>query len=128
MLPASWPCWVEAGSWSNELVALTPTLAESMTRKLPASVGPGTFSFVGTLLKSKQSSTIRTSLVQNSYGGGLGFRHGDWKPRVFEGGAGRLVGQPYGVHGWNPYDYDRTHPCGQLYNLAGDLGELRNYH
>ena len=41
---------------------------------------------------------------------------------MFQGGGGRPVGG--GV--WNPFDYDRTIPYGQLYNLRQDLGERRN--
>ena len=93
---------IEAGSRSNELVVLTDmtaTPAELMARKLPAGVGPDSFSFVGTLVTSKQSCTIRTSLVHNSYGGGFGIRNRDWKLLIIQRGAGRLVGHRYGVHG-----------------------------
>ena len=41
---------------------------------------------------------------------------------MFQGGGGR----PVGGGGWNPYDYDRTVPYGQLYNLSADLGEQHN--
>ena len=128
-LLARWPGRVEAGSTSHSLVALTDvvaTLAELLGRDLPAGAAPDSFSFLGTMLGSEQSSAIRTSLVHNSYRGGFGIRVGDWKLLMFQGGGARPVGQPYGVNGWNPYDYDRKQPYGQLYNLKEDLGEQRN--
>ena len=128
-LLARWPGRVEAGSTSHSLVALTDviaTLAELLGRDLPAGAAPDSFSFLGTMLGGEQSSTIRTSLVHNSYRGGFGIRVGDWKLLMFQGGGARPVGQPYGINGWNPYDYDRKQPYGQLYNLEKDLGEQRN--
>ena len=124
-LLARWPGRVEAGSTSHSLVALTDviaTLAELLGRDLPAGAAPDSFSFLGTMLGSEQTSAIRTSLVHNSYRGGFGIRYGDWKPLMLQGGGAGPVGQPDGVNGWNPCDYDRRQPYDQLYNLRDDLG------
>ena len=113
-----WPGTVEAGSRSDALVALTDTIAtfaELLGRELPDGAGPDSFSFLGALLDRDSAQPARRSLVHNSYRGGFGIRQGDWKLLMFQGGGGR----PVGGGGWNPYDYDRTVPYGQLYNLRG---------
>ena len=120
-----WPGRVEAGSKSDALVALTDSLAtfaELLGRELPRGAAPDSFSFLGTLLDRDSARPARMSLVHNSYRGGFGIRDGDWKLLMFQGGGGR----PVGAGGWNPYEYDRTVPYGQLYNLKEDLGERNN--
>lgn len=122
---ARWPGKVRAGSKSDALVALTDTLAtfaELVGKKLPHGAGPDSFSFLGALLDRESSAPIRMSLVHNSYRGGFGIRVRDWKLLMFQGGGGR----PVGGGGWNPFDYDRTIPYGQMYNLKTDLGEQHN--
>ena len=124
-LLARWPGHIEAGSKSDSLVALTDmlaTFADLLQRELPEGAGPDSFSFLGSLLAGDQSLPRRTSLVHNGYRGGFGLREGDWKLLAFQGGGGRNVGGG----GWNPFDYDRTIPYGQLYNLRDDIGEERN--
>ena len=124
-LLARWPGNIEAGSRSGALVALTDTLstlAELLEERLPDGAGPDSFSFLGALLGQDSSGPVRNSLVHNSYRGGFGIRVGHWKLLMFQGGGGR----PVGGGGWNPYDYDRTIPYGQLYDLSADLGEQRN--
>jgi arylsulfatase A-like enzyme len=124
-LLARWPGKIEAGSKSDALVALTDTLAtfaELLGMTLPDGAAPDSFSFLGALLDRSSAAPARTSLVHNSYRGGFGIRDGDWKLLMFQGGGGR----PVGGGGWNPFDYDRTVPYGQLYNLKEDLGEQRN--
>jgi arylsulfatase A-like enzyme len=124
-LLARWPGQIEAASRSDALVALTDMLAtfsDLLESPLPDGAGPDSFSFLGALLDREQSSAARASLVHNSYRGGFGIRQGDWKLLMFQGGGGR----PVGGGGWNPFDYDRTIPYGQLYNLSEDLGEQIN--
>ena len=124
-LLARWPGKIDPGSRSEALVALTDMLAtfsDLLGKSLPEGAGPDSFSFLGALLDRKQASSARTSLVHNSYRGGFGIREGDWKLLMFQGGGGR----PVGGGGWNPFDYDRTIPYGQLYNLRDDLGEKHN--
>ena len=124
-LLARWPGQIKPSSRSEALVALTDMLAtfsELLGKSLPEGAGPDSFSFLGALLDRKQASSVRTSLVHNSYRGGFGIREGDWKLLMFQGGGGR----PVGGGGWNPFDYDRTIPYGQLYNLRDDLGEKHN--
>lgn len=124
-LLARWPGRVEAGSTSSALVALTDmlaTFADLLDVSLPAGAGPDSFSFLGSLLDRDQSLPARVSLVHNGFRGGYGIRVGDWKLLTFQGGGGRNIGGG----GWNPYDYDRGIPYGQLYNLAEDIGEQHN--
>lgn len=124
-LLARWPGHVKPNTRSDALVSLTDTLAtiaDLLGKQLPEGAGPDSFSFLEALLDRKQSSAGRTALVHNSYRGGFGIRQGDWKLLMFQGGGGR----PVGGGGWNPFDYDRTIPYGQLYNLREDLGEQRN--
>lgn len=124
-LLARWPSAIAAGTQSRELVALTDmlaTFAELLGRGLPDGAGPDSFSFLGSLLDQPPGRPARTSLVHNSYRGGFGIREGIWKLLMFQGGGGR----PVGGGGWNPFDYDREQPYGQLYNLDQDLGETRN--
>ena len=124
-LLARWPAAIKAGSQSDALVALTDMLAtcsELLGTELPDGAGPDSFSFLGALLDRDPQSPARASLVHNSYRGGFGVREGDWKLLLFQGGGGR----PVGGGGWNPFDYDRAEPYGQLYNLNLDLGERRN--
>lgn len=124
-LLARWPTVIEAGSESNALVALTDTLAtfaDLLGKELPEEAGPDSFSFLGALAGRDQQLPVRTSLVHNSYRGGFGIRVRDWKLLMFQGGGGR----PIGGGGWNPFDYDRRIPYGQLYNLDEDLGERTN--
>ncbi len=128
-LLARWPGRIAEGSKSDALVALTDTMAtfaELLEEDLPSGAGPDSFSFLGALLGRDQAGPVRTALVHNGYRGGYGIRVGDWKLMMMQGGGGRPVGQPYGVNGWNPYDYDRSEPYGQLYNLRDDLGERNN--
>ena len=124
-LLARWPARIDPGSRSDALVALTDTFAtfaELLDVTLPSGAAPDSFSFLGALLGDEQTSAVRTSLVHNSYRGGFGIRVRDWKLLMFQGGGGR----PVGGGGWNPFDYDRTIPYGQLYNLREDLGERTN--
>lgn len=124
-LLARWPGHIKPGSRSEALVALTDmvaTFSELLEKPLPAGAGPDSFSFLAALLDRKQASVGRTSLVHNSYRGGFGIREGDWKLLMFQGGGGR----PVGGGGWNPFDYDRAIPYGQLYNLREDFGEQQN--
>ena len=106
-------------------MALTDTLAtfaDLLGKELPEGAGPDSFSFLEALAGRDQSLPARTSLVHNSYRGGFGIRVRNWKLLMFQGGGGR----PIGGGGWNPYDYDRRIPYGQLYNLEEDLAEQRN--
>ncbi len=124
-LLARWPGHVEPGSKSDTLVALTDmfaTFADLLGKTLPDGAGPDSFSFLGSLANRDQKLPARTSLVHNGYRGGFGIRAGDWKLLMFQGGGGRNVGGG----AWNPFDYDRTIPYGQLYNLREDIGERRN--
>ncbi len=119
-LLARWPGRIKAASTSDALVALTDvlaTFAELLAKPLRDGAGSDSFSFLGSLLGRAASEPARTSLVHNGYRGGFGIRQGDWKLLMFQGGGGG---------GWNPFDYDRTIPYGQLYNLAEDLGERHN--
>ena len=124
-LLARWPGHITPNTRSDALVALTDmlaTTADLLGKQLPEGAGPDSFSFLEALLDRKQSLAGRTALVHNSYRGGFGIRQGDWKLLMFQGGGGR----PVGGGGWNPFDYDRAIPYGQLYNLREDLGEKRN--
>ncbi len=124
-LLARWPGRIEPGSRSDSLVALTDmlaTLAELLGESLPEGAGPDSYSFLGALLGRSQSTPVRASLVHNGYFGGYGIREGDWKLLMFQGGGGRSVSG--GI--WHPFQYDRTIPNGQLYNLIDDPSEARN--
>ena len=124
-LLARWPGHIRPSTRSGTLVALTDllaTIADLLGKRLPEGAGPDSFSFLEALVDRKQSLEGRTALVHNSYRGGFGIRQGDWKLLMFQGGGGR----PVGGGGWNPFDYDRAIPYGQLYNLREDLGEQRN--
>jgi arylsulfatase A-like enzyme len=118
-LLARWPGHIPAGSRSHALVALTDTiatLAELLDRKLPAGAAPDSFSYLPALLDRAPTGPVRKLLVHDSYRGGFGIREGDWKLLMIQGG---------GI-GWNPYDFDRNQPYGQLYNLASDPAEQTN--
>ena len=124
-LLARWPGRIEPGSVSGSLVALTDmlaTFADLLETELPDGAAPDSFSFLKSLLDREQRLPARASLVHNGYRGGFGIRVRDWKLLMFQGGGGRNVGGG----GWNPFDYDRQIPYGQLYNLAEDIGERRN--
>ena len=124
-LLARWPGEIEAGSRSDALVALTDmlaTFAELLRADLPAGAAPDSFSFLGTLLGREPGTVSRSSLVVNGFRGAYGLREGDWKLLMMQGGGGRNVGGG----GWNPYDYRRDIPYGQLYNLRVDLAEQHN--
>ncbi len=124
-LLARWPGHTKAGARSDALVALTDcvaTFAELVGRPLPPGAGPDSFSFLAALLDREPAQPARTSLVVNGYFGGFGIREGDWKLLLFQSGGGRnAAGGP-----WNPFDYDRTAPYGQLYDLSEDLAERNN--
>jgi arylsulfatase A-like enzyme len=119
-LLARWPGRIEPGSTSGAMVALTDTIAtfaELLGRVLPPGAGPDSFSYLGALLGQQPTRPVRNALVQDSYRGGFGIREGDWKLLMFQNGGGI---------GWSPFDYDRSQPYGQLYNLREDPTEQQN--
>ena len=117
---ARWPGRIESGSKSDALVALTDTMAtfaELLELDLPAGASPDGFSYLGALLDREPTQPIRNILVHDSYRGGFGIRENDWKLLTFQGGGGI---------GWSLYDFDRSQPYGQLYNLKLDPTEEHN--
>jgi len=117
---ARWPGKIEPGSTSDDLIALTDTmatLAELLGIELDADDGPDSISFLNTLLGKNSERPTRKVLVHDNYRGGYGIRVDDWKLLMIQGGGGI---------GWSPFDYDRSQPAGQLYNLNDDLKELNN--
>ncbi len=119
-LLARWPGQIPAGSTSDDLVALTDTmatLAELMESELPDAAAPDSCSFLGALLDQEPSQATRRVLVHENYRGGYGIRVDDWKLLMIQGGGGI---------GWDPFDNDRDLPNGQLYHLKEDLQELNN--
>lgn len=109
-----WPCVVEAGSVSGQLVHqadLLATFAEILGETLPDDAGEDSFSLVS-LLKGNEDPVRETS-VSCSISGVPGLRRGDWK----------YIAAP-GSGGWGKGG-DQSQPV-QLYDLSSDLGETRN--
>lgn len=108
-----WPGVVKAGSVSHQLVQqsdLLATVAEILNFKLPDNAGEDSVSFLP-LLRG-EDAPVRAHAVNQSIGGMLALRKGEWK-LIFGRGSG----------GWTK---GRDEEPGQLYNLADDLGETRN--
>ena len=110
-----WPGVVKPGGVSHRLVQqsdLLATAAAILDFKLPDNAGEDSVSFLP-LLRGEDRPT-RADAVNQSIGGLLAIRKGEWK-LIFGRGSG----------GWTKGG-DRE--SGQLYNLAADLGEANNLH
>ncbi len=115
-----WPGHVEAGSRSDQLVALTDllaTTAELIGERLPEGAGEDSFSFLSALTQSKPDRPIRTGIVHDSNEGLFAVREGDWKLILGQGGGGI---------GWSSQVRDPAAQAGQLFNLADDIAETDN--
>lgn len=109
-----WPGTVKPGSLCNQLVEqadIFRTLAEILGTKLPDHAGEDSFSMLP--LFRGEEKPIRENAVSTSSNGLPAVRLGSWKYIPGSGSGG------WGTGG------DQSQPV-QLYNLADDLGEVRN--
>jgi len=118
---ARWPGKIPAGTEDDSLIALTDmiaTMAEYFEQPLADDIAEDSFSFLGPLLGSKQTTPRRTMLVMDSYREMMAIRKGPWKLILGQHGGGA--------------NYRKTHdparPAGQLFNLDEELREWNNYY
>lgn len=111
---ARWPGVVKPGSTCGQLVQqadIMATLADILGAKLPDNAGEDSFSLLP-LLRG-EDRPVRENAVNCSIDGLPSVRAGSWK----------LILGP-GSGGWSKAD-DESQPV-QLYNLADDIGEMKN--
>lgn len=116
---ARWPGKIKAGARSDQMIALTDTLATCAAivgGSLPPNAGPDSFNILPALLGQAGDKPVRDSLVMDSWGGLMAIRQGPWKLILGKGSGGRPEKRP---------SKDDDAP-GQLYNLADDLREQKN--
>jgi arylsulfatase A len=122
-LVVRWPQRVQAGSQSQQLVALTDllaTFADLTDQSLPPGAGEDSFSFLPALQGAVNGEGVRTNLVNDSMMGLYAMREGRWKLILGRGGGGHY-----------PQETDlpvatSSEPQGQLYDLKDDIGEAQN--
>jgi arylsulfatase A-like enzyme len=110
-----WPGQVAAGSRCDQLVHQTDvfaTVADLLDHELPPGAGEDGFSLLP--LFRDPGSPVREHAVSHGASGLAALRQGPWK-LIF----GKGSGGPWSKGG-------KDAQPGQLYNLAGDLGEARN--
>jgi arylsulfatase A-like enzyme len=115
-----WPGHVRLKTTSDQLVALTDTLAtvaELMGVELPPGAGEDSFSFLHAILGRIPSRPVRNAIVNDSFRGQFAVRQGPWKLLLCQGGGGL---------GWEPDQRDPDLPPGQIYNLDDDPTESEN--
>jgi len=127
-----WPGVTEAGSQSDQIVALTDmlaTMAEFTDYELPWNAGEDSFSFLHELQNRPPDQPTRDHVVVDATSGLMGIRKGPWKFITGQGGGGVNWNEEENyrilTHEWNHPD-DPENPPGQLYNLAEDIGEKQN--
>lgn len=113
-----WPGVVRPGVVSHQLVQqadLLATLAAILGVTVPANAGEDSVSFLP-LLRG-EDRPVRDHAINQSQGGVLTLREGNWK----------FIAAPGGGGSWSKFSAQpaATTP-GQLYNLGLDLGEQRN--
>jgi arylsulfatase A-like enzyme len=145
---ARWPGRVQAGTESNQLIALTDVLAtcaDLLGLPLPHDAAEDSISFASALRGLPNAVGARQSLVNDSMMGLYSIREGPWKLIVGQGGGGSYSQehspQPAPHPEPSPQDEESlagtvaalpsttanaAEPHGQLYNLDDDLGETRN--
>ncbi len=115
---ARWPGRIQAGSESDQLIALTDMLATfaALTgQELPEDAGPDSFDVLPELLgRNPERKPLRETLVNDSWRGLYAIRRGPWKLITGVGGGGI---------GWSDADRAASRERGQLYNLERDLQE-----
>jgi arylsulfatase A-like enzyme len=119
-LIARWPQHVAAGSQSDQLVALTDTMAtvaELLGDTLPAEAGEDSFSFLPALLARDATGPVRQSIVNDSYTGEMAIREGPWK---------LILAQHGGGIGARDHQPDPERPPAQLFRLDQDPTESTN--
>ena len=115
-----WPGKVKAGSTSGQTICFTDlmaTIADATGTTMPNEAGPDSFSFLPVLVGTQpENKPVRDSLAI-----GKSIRSGPWK--YIDGREPRLFLRT--SSGTIPTEDE---PPGQLFNLADDVGELRNLH
>lgn len=118
-----WPGAVEAGATSDALISqidFMATLAEIIGYELPDGAAEDSFSQLAVL--QGDETTVRPSLVHNTYRDHYALRDGDWL----------LIDAPTGYHrpanaAWEKrYGYSTDDHRQQLFNLSNDLGQRHN--
>jgi arylsulfatase A-like enzyme len=107
---ARWPGKVPAGKTSGAilcLVDLLATVAAIAGKDLAPEAGPDSFNQLPALLGEKREHPCRDHVIIHNGYGGLAIRKGPWK----------LIGEP---------GKTRTKGAPVLYNLADDLGEIKD--
>jgi arylsulfatase A len=115
-----WPGVVAPNSKSTQLVGqidLFATVADILNEEPPAAAAVDSFSILPILQGADRP--VRNSAVQHSADGYFAVREGQWKLEFCAGSGG--WSQPR-----EPRAAKRQLPPCQLYDLANDLGELRN--
>ncbi|HBC88177.1 MAG TPA: hypothetical protein DCZ94_14600 [Lentisphaeria bacterium] len=123
---ARWPGRIPAGTTCGHLLALTDilaTCAELAGIGIPQGASPDGVSFAASLL-DRNARPARETLIHDSMMKAMfAVRHREWKLIIGQGGGGIGYGWP-GVE--SVEHFTGADPKGQLFNLAGDLGEETN--
>ena len=126
-----WSDKVKAGATSTQLTSLTDvmaTVAAIIGAKLPDNSAEDSFSLLPAWLGEDQAP-IRPYLLQQAFGGQrtLSIRRGDWKYLDHTGSGGNRYENDPGLKAFHLPDTAPEAP-GQLYNLATDPGETKNFY